>query len=440
MQKNYLIALVLLVFFLFIFLMLFTKSDKNKVFILFVIFILPFLSINIFPSFGNITTFECLIFIFYLFFYKSKNVHVVNGIFYLVLFVLLSIVSLIGIFNASTFTNDTIIALVQYVCIFAFAKILISECFENSLFYNSVINALKVTVLFSLLFLLCQFIFGVNFSLDNSLNNNVLSLDVIRYPSFFQDPQKYAQYLSATSFLFLIKDKQIARLPIINILFVCLSILALLFTGGRAGFGGWCIGFLIFLIFSNSKLKIVSIITLLILAFVVNYFSQSFSMFQRSSVGDAYDFRMSIWQDAINIFNNHPFFGIGNGNYSNYVAVHNPDQFWMSDNKITYFNHPESGYLKFLTEFGIIGFTLVLTFILFPVFFAFSYFRKSKDINIILIIAALSSWLVGFYTVYSLDDSRIRVLIVILIGLLITYYQNDFHNDISSSKELIYNS
>jgi hypothetical protein len=67
MQKNYLIALVLLVFSLFIFQMLFTKSDKNKVFILFVILTLPFLSIDIFPAFGNLTTFECLIFVFYLY-------------------------------------------------------------------------------------------------------------------------------------------------------------------------------------------------------------------------------------------------------------------------------------------------------------------------------------------------------------------------------------
>lgn len=440
MQKNYLIALVLLVFSLFIFLMLFTRSDKNKVFILFVIFSLPFLSIDIFPFFGNITIFECLLFIFYLFFYKSKNVNVVNSIFYLVLFVLLSLFSLIGAYNASTFTNDTSVALFQYICIFGFAKILVSECFENIVFYNSVINALKVTVFFSLIFLVCQFIFGVNFSLEKSLNSNVLSLDVIRYPSFFQDPQKYAQFISATSFLFLIKDKQTSRLPIINIFFVIFSILALLYTGGRAGLGGWCIGFFIFLIFSNSKLKIISIIVFLMLSFFIYYFSDSFSMFQRSSLGDAYDFRMSIWQDAINIFNHHPFFGIGIGNYSNYVSVHNPDQFWISDNKITYFSHPESGYLKFLIELGILGFILVITFILFPIFLAFHYFIKSKDINIILIISALSSWLVGFYTVYSLDDSRIRILIVILIVLLITYYQNNIKNEISSSKEIIFNS
>ncbi len=437
MQKNYLIALVLLVFSLFIFQMLFTKSDKNKGFILFIIFTLPFLSIDIFPYFGNITTFECLTFLFYLFFYKSKNVEVPNGGLYFFLFISLILVSIIGAFNAATLTNETSIAIIQYSCIFAFAKIVVSECFGNIEFYHSVINALKVTLVFSLFFLLCQFIFGVNFSLEKSLNSNVLVLDVIRYPSFFQDPQKYAQFLSATSFLFLIKGKNTSHLPIVNLLFVCLSLIALLFTGGRAGLGGWCVGFLIFLIFSNNQFKIVSIIVILLLSIVVYYFSESFSMFQRSSVGDAYDFRISIWQDALNIFNQHPFFGIGIGNYSNYVSVHNPDQFWSSDNRITYFSHPESGYLKILTEFGIVGFILVITFMLFPIFLAFNYFRKSKDINVVLIISAFSSWLVGFYTVYSFDDSRIRIVIVILICLLITSLQNDFQKEISSNKQLL---
>lgn len=437
MQKNYLIALVLLVFSLFIFQMLFTKSDKNKGFILFIIFTLPFLSIDIFPYLGNITTFECLTFLFYLFFYKSKNVEVPNGGLYLFLFISLILVSIIGAFNAATLTNETSIAIIQYSCIFAFAKIVVSECFGNIEFYHSVINALKVTLVFSLFFLLCQFIFGVNFSLEKSLNSNVLVLDVIRYPSFFQDPQKYAQFLSATSFLFLIKYKNTNHLPIVNLLFVCLSLIALLFTGGRAGLGGWCVGFLIFLIFSNNQFKIVSIIVILLLSVVVYYFSESFSMFQRSSVGDAYDFRISIWQDALNIFDQHPFFGIGIGNYSNYVSVHNPDQFWISDNRITYFSHPESGYLKILTEFGIVGFILVITFMLFPIFLAFNYFRKSKDINVVLIISAFSSWLVGFYTVYSFDDSRIRIVIVILICLLITSLQNDFQKEISSNKQLL---
>ena len=423
MQKNYLIIIVLLVVSFFFIQMIFTKSDKNKVFIKYIIFFFPFISIDLIPSFGSFTIFEFLTIIFFLLFYRSKDVTIQNSNLYSVVFYILTLVVIIGAFNASSLSKDTWVALIQYFSIFGFAKILIDECFENMYFSQSVINTLKFASIFSLFFLLGQFVFGVEFSIERSLNSNVLNLDVIRYPSYFQDPQKYAQFLAATSFLFLIKDKDSPQLPIINFVFVLFVFFALLFTGGRAGLGGWLVGLFIFILFANNNIKVFSIVTILsILLFVYNY-SESFAMFKRSSVVDAYDFRLSIWQDAIKIFLNHPFLGIGIGNYANYVSVHNPDQFWISDNRITYFSHPESGYLKFLTEFGIIGFILVISLLLFPIIKAFINFRNSKDINIILIISALTSWMVGFYTVYSFDDARIRVLVITLICLLMSNYQ-----------------
>ena len=423
MHKNNLIIIVLLVVAFFFIQMFLTKSDKNKVFIKYIIFFFPFLSIDLIPSFGSFTIFEFLTIIFFIIFYRSKDVTIKNSTLYLVVFYLLTIVVIIGAYTASSLSKDTWVALIQYFSIFGFAKILTDEFFEDMLFYQSIINTLKFASIFSLFFLLGQFVFGLEFSIERSLNSNVLVLDVIRYPSYFQDPQKYAQFLAATSFLFLIKDKDSPQLPIINFVFVLLVFFALLFTGGRAGLGGWFVGLFIFILFANTHIKVFSIVAILsIFIFVYNY-SDSFAMFKRSSVEDAYDFRLSIWQDAIKIFFNHPFLGIGIGNYANYVSVHNPDQFWISDNRFTYFSHPESGYLKFLTEFGIIGFILVISLLLLPIIKAFIYFRYSKDINIILIISALSSWMVGFYTVYSFDDARIRVLVVTLICLLMTNYQ-----------------
>ena len=425
MQKSYLISIVLLIVSFFFIQMFFTKSDKNKVFIRFVLFSLPFLSIELFPSFGSFTIFELLTIIFYVLFYQSKIENVKKRTAYLIVFSLLTFVILLGVFNASSLSNDTWVALIQYISIFCYAKILIDECFENVIFYKSVVNTLKFVSIFSLIFLMCQLVFGIEFSFERSLNSNVMVLDVIRYPSFFQDPQKYAQFLAATSFLFLIKDNDHIQLPIINYIFFFLLFFALLFTGGRAGLAGWCIGVFIYILFVNKYFKIFSIITILFLFLLLYNYSESFAMFKRSSLEDAYDFRLSIWQDAIKIFTNHPFLGIGIGNYANYVTVHNPDQFWVTDNRITYFSHPESGYLKFLTEFGIIGFILVIILLFLPIIRGFYNFSINKDINIILIISALSSWLVGFYSVYSFDDARIRVLVVTLICFLITFFHKE---------------
>lgn len=429
MQKSTLITIVFLVVLFFFILMLFSKSDKNKVFILYILFTFPFLSIDLIPAFGSFTIFEFLTIVFFLIFYRSKNTSVKNGYLYLVFFSLLTLATLIGVINAHSITNDTSVALIQFICLFAFAKILIHECIENAVFYASVIKTLKFSLFFSLVFLLCQFYFGIDFSIERSLNSNVLVLDVIRYPSYFQDPQKYAQFLAATSFLLLIKDKDHAKLPLINYLLLFLSFLALLFTGGRAGLGGWCVGVVFFILFADNKFKLLFLITILIFFLVVYNFSENFAMFKRSSLSDAYDFRKSIWEDAISIFTRNPFFGIGIGNYANYVSIHNPDQFWITDNRITVFSHPESGYLKFLTEFGIFGFLSVVTLLLFPIFSAFGEFLKTRDASLILIISALLSWLVGFYTVYSFDDSRIRVLVTTLFCLLITNYQREFSKD-----------
>ena len=109
------------------------------------------------------------------------------------------------------------------------------------------------------------------------------------------------------------------------------------------------------------------------------------------------------------------FFGIAPGNYANYVSVHNPDQFWMFDNEITYYDHPESGYLKLLTEYGGVGFVAIMLFIYFPMIFSLIIYLKIRDTTFLLMVSSILSWMVGFYTVYSLGDIRIQVLIVTII-------------------------
>ena len=127
MQKNYLIIIVLLVVSFFFIQMFFTKSDKNKVFIKYIIFFFPFLSIDLIPSFGSFTIFEFLTIIFFFLFYRSKEVTIQNSNLYSVVFYLLTLVAIIGAFNASSLSKDTWVALIQYFSIFGFAKILIDQ-------------------------------------------------------------------------------------------------------------------------------------------------------------------------------------------------------------------------------------------------------------------------------------------------------------------------
>ena len=263
------------------------------------------------------------------------------------------------------------------------------------------LSCLKITLVVSLLFLAGQFVFGTSFSIARSQNINVYGGLSTRYPSFFQDPQKYAQFLAAISFLFLIKDRYTAKVPLSNYFLLLCTLVAIMFTGGRAAFGGWCVGVLIILVFGEAKNRTATIFVATFLFVIVYNFSESFAMFQRADLTESYEFRYAIWQDAFGIFKEHPLFGIGIGNYANYVSVHNPDQYWLAENEFTYFDHPESGYLKFLTEAGAAGFLLILFFIFFPILKGFKRYLKNNDTTILLLIAALTSWMIGFYTVYS---------------------------------------
>jgi O-antigen ligase len=276
-------------------------------------------------------------------------------------------------------------------------------------------------LIFSFLFLCCQFIFGPSFSFAKSENINVAGGASVRYPSFFQDPQKYAQFLAALSFLMIIQRKDSDNSSnTFGYLIAILSILALMLTGGRAGLGGWLIGLVVFLLFANAMYRIQLLFSVLLIGAVIFIYQDQIPIFKRAGLEESYLFRQSIWQDALLIHQDNPIVGIGIGNYANYVSIHNPDQFWINGNEITYYDHPESGYLKILVEQGKFGFLLLFLMILVPVYHSFVTFAISKNANHILFIAALISWLIGFYTVYSLGDVRIRILVASILVLLVS--------------------
>ena len=54
---------------------------------------------------------------------------------------------------------------------------------------------------------------------------------------------------------------------------------------------------------------------------------------------------------------------------------------------------------------------------------SFLYYLFSKDTSLILLIAAVLSWMVGFYSTFSFGDTRIKLMIVTIICLMITSRQ-----------------
>lgn len=427
MTSTIIMFLAVAVLMLFLYAMLFIKEDNNRSYIKFVFIAYPFLGIDLLPSFISTTLFVFITFIFLVFFHQRKST-TRTGIFsyfHLFLFLLLSIA--VGLFLSPDLSKDTITDFVQLLAVFFFAKVLIDEVQHDLGFRTSILHCMKITLIFSFVFLAFQFIIGPSFSFAKSQNINVAGGIAIRYPSFFQDPQKYAQYLSASSLLMLLlPGKMNGKMSQLGLLLCALSMIALLFTGGRAGLGGWLLGLLIVIVLGNAQYRAAIISVAILVSIFIYNFSDAIPIFKRDDLADAYAFRYAIWQDAFAIFQDHPFFGIGLGNYANYVSLHNPDQYWISDNEITLYDHPESGYLKLLTEFGLIGFLAAMLFIVKPIYGGIAMYFKTKDLSLVILVSSLFTWIIGFYTVYSLGDIRIKLLIVSIVCMLIASLSDNY--------------
>lgn len=404
---------------LFLVVMLYAKGNKNKLFIKYVLLSYPLLAIYLSPYSDG---FDAITWVFIFIFYRKRNISFPPGFIYTVLFSILIFIIIVGAFiTNSNELMDFIPSFVNVLSVFMYSKIFLDECIEDPEFFYTVLSFLKTTLIVCLLFLCCQFVLGVDFTLSKTQNSNVVITDAIRYPSIFSDPQVCSQFLAILSFLCLIKDYREPRMPIKNYVLAILAVVAILSTGGRAGLLGWALGLFLVALFGNSKYRMTVIITSLALYLVAYNFQDSFSIFKRSGdMNETYEFRFAIWEDAFQIFLQHPVFGIGLGNYAHYVSIHNPDQFWVQDNEFIYFDHPESGYLKFLTEMGGGGFVMIFSLIFLPMIKGFFTYIRTRDTSIILMIAAVFSWMVGFWSTYSFADSRVKILIVSILCLLIT--------------------
>lgn len=405
--------------------MLFTKEKTNLAFIKYMLYAYPFLGIDLLPSWFSFNIFDFLTLSFFFFLYRRYRNSILTTPLYVNLFVLFILLIFGGIYFSEQVTRETGTAVLQLFSITAFILILYQVLLFEKNAKAEIYSGLRFMLLFSFVFLLLQYIIGPGFSFAKSENINVAGGEAIRYPSFFQDPQKYAQFLSVLSFLVLVPaQNEEQRNKKLSILLAILSVCALLLTGGRAGLGGWLVGMILLAFLGNQMYRTQLILVLLALGSFAYAFQDQLPIFKRADLESSYIFRQMIWNDALAIYQNHPWLGIGIGNYANYVSLHNPDQFWIHNNEITFYDHPESGYLKLLVEFGLPAFGLLLFMILFTLYKNIQVYTKTKLNEYILYTAAIVSWLIGFYTVYSLGDIRIKMLIALVLVLSVASIQS----------------
>jgi O-antigen ligase len=408
----------------FIAMMVVSKNLKRD-FLLFVLYLLPVVDLPITPvEYGRLRVFDGVAYVGLIVFYKHillrKSKFGFNVYYFLFGIFVLSVI--LGSIN-SPYISNSLMATLAIFPIFIYAKALITECLEDPGFRKKVITALQTVALFSIVFVLAQRVLGLGFTFYPALNKNTAIDDVIRYPSFFHDPQLYGQYLVMLSFLFLINHQRPARPTLTNYVFFLLILIALLETGGRSAFLGIFAGmFVLFFVFDRQYKIMLAGFTASV-AVVFLFFPSSITLFSRvESAGDDYLFREALWNEASGIVKGHPILGVGLGNYGAYNVAHTKNYVIGPEKEVIFFGYgqPESGYWMMLSEIGIAGFLIFALFILTAVFNSLrAYFLGNKNIIIFIIIAAIIGWLLTFVSAYSLYDRRILIVITTLICLLI---------------------
>jgi O-antigen ligase len=426
-KLTYILALVALLIFFY----RLNRKCSVATYLLSTLYLLPLMNLRVTnEAMGGFTIFDIISFFCLLFFIRecvsiSERKH---NFYYFILFSLLILFALAGgLFSA--FQADSMLTIFKIVPIFIYIRFLSKECSSNLLFFKKVIKALKFGFLLSLAFMLVQLIGGLQFTFYSILGDNTVMPEsgLIRYPGFFFDSQLNGQYLSMVSFLFLFKSEQTNnKHALIQYSAFIGGAIAILLAGSRSAFGGFCLGlFIVFLMASQPhRIFIVALTTAGLIFYSI--FSPLNGVIDRTnSLTEDYNFRQSIWQEALEISSSHPYLGIGAGNYKSYISRYFQDQYLLLDNEIVYFDHPENGYLKILVEFGSLGFGVFLFLILSPLFTSLlSFINNISDYRISFLIAGILSWIVAFNTVYSIWDYRILIVVATFLVLLNTYPPN----------------
>ncbi|NVO86113.1 O-antigen ligase family protein [Hymenobacter terrestris] len=343
-----------------------------------------------------------------------------------VLFLAFAISLLLGSL-ASEFPKDSTLALLQVMPAFVYCRFVVLACAENPAFYPRILRALRFSSVVLLFFIAFQTIGGLSFTFYPVLNLNTFDPqnNTIRYPGFFHDSQANGQFLAMTGFLFLRAGrgevKTAKRLLYLGLFLACSG--GILLSGSRSALGGMLAGLMVLFLCSSWRLQVYTIAFALVAGSLFALASPGIPILNRTAnIDEDYKYRQSIWFEAIDISLNNPLLGIGIGNFQAYTTIHKQELYTEIDDEFVYFDQPENGYLKVLVETGFIGFILFLSLVLTPVVkVLYANIRGRQDFSIVFILAAITSWLLAFNTVYSLSESRITLIVVTLLALLIVH-------------------
>jgi len=399
------------------------SKNKNRAYILFVLALFPFIDLHITTEqFGTLSVFDAISYYILLFRIKDFVSNFNLKRIYYILFFSLAITLFIGSLQ-SDFVSNSLISGLKYLSVFIYGKMLIDEYKNDPAFSRLVLKFLKIICLFSVVFFFIQLKEGLGFTFYPNLNPNTQVEGLIRYPSFFFDPQVYAQFLAMCSFLFLIAiNTAPLKTQFYNIALFLLIVFVIFMTGGRAGLLGFCAGLFILFISGKNKFRLFVATCCLAGYIAVISFPQSFAVFNRDEgVNDSFAIRSQIWREGWQVFSSNPLWGVGIGNYTSFNLRHfSFNGYYLINNEVVYYG-TENGYLNILAECGISGLLSILLIVTTPLITSIKlYIGKKVNYNIFFLVASTFAWMIAFITTNTLDDKRTVVLLATILCLLIS--------------------
>ncbi|MDH5369812.1 MAG: O-antigen ligase family protein [Gammaproteobacteria bacterium] len=252
--------------------------------------------------------------------------------------------------------------------------------FSKKAFFAGILLSIPVIFLFSLY----EYIYNILYLPDKSLNGvysqifigPIAALSLLMsyhaYKEWIKDQKKNQWlifgYVAMGLFIIIFSQARLAYFTIIGGAVILLFIVTKSLQKKISGFA-----LIILIVISSYQIDIVKNRTDLAIENVTNYFEQvdDINKIEMTSFG----MRLEVWRSSQYSFKEHPFVGIGNGNYIEFIQKY-IDQGLVSRHVVTMVQ-AHNTFIEAIISKGSIGFILLLMIFYYPMYIAWKYKHKS---------------------------------------------------------------
>ena len=371
------------------------SSTKSNVLekILYFLIVLPslFILVNNYPY---LLIFSVLILVFlgFIFFLYKKEVTSYHKIILSILIIIYTYLIISYFFSNQSISNFLSYSFLKYDGNFFFCYILFFVLAVPFFDYKKVSK-----IYFKLIFFVFSAfsIFGI-FEYFSGYSSFMIEIDVYAGKIFkalnFAHNATGSVYavVSIFALIFFLKErKKYIKLYYLFVLLICL--MGLFLTKSRGSYLGFMIGalFVLWINFRSFKKFVKAllgiIIVMLPLIFFTGVYKRIIQIFDFSDVNILK--RLEFWDRAWYLFSKSPIFGIGYGRFNDIyqrdldrlIGYPGVISFYMDPNYCFSASHAHNSYLQFLTEIGILGLVLLITFWSLCFIIIFKAYQNTKD-------------------------------------------------------------